>query len=48
MSKYLNKIFNSNKIYTTNNWIKIFYDDKSYHDVIQIKFKELKNNKKKK
>ena len=47
MSKYLNKIFNSNKIYTTNNWIKIFYDDKSYHDVIQIKFKELKNNKKK-
>ena len=45
--KYLNKIFNSNKIYATNNWIKIFYDDKSYHDVIQIKFKELKNNKKK-
>ena len=47
MSKYLNKIFNSNKIFTIINWIKIFYDDKSYHDVIQIKFKELKysNNK---
>ena len=47
MSKYLNKIFNSNKIFIIINWIKIFYDDKSYHDVIQIKFKELKysNNK---
>jgi len=43
MSKYLNKIFNTNKIFNLNNWKKIFYDDKSYHDVIQIKFKELKN-----
>ena len=44
MSKFLNKIFNTNKIFNLNNWKKIFYDDKSYHDVIQIKFKELKNN----
>ena len=44
MSKYLNKIFNANKIFNTNNWKKIFYDDKSYHDVIEIKFKELNHN----
>ena len=44
MSKFLNKIFNTNKIFNLNNWKQIFYDDKSYHDVIQIKFKELKNN----
>ena len=44
MSKYLNKIFNANKIFNTNNWKKILYDDKSYHDVIEIKFKELKHN----
>ena len=48
MSKYLLKIFNANKIFNTSNWRKIFYDDKSYHDVIEIKFKELKYNHNKK
>ena len=48
MSKFLNKIFNANKIFSTHNWKKIFYDDKSYHDVIEIKLKELKHNHNKK
>jgi len=41
ISKYLNKIFNSNILFNSNNWKKIFYDDKSYHDAIDIKFNEL-------
>ena len=48
MSKYLLKIFNANKIFNTSNWRQIFYHDKSYHDVIEIKFKELKYNHNKK
>lgn len=44
ISKYLNKIFNSNILFNSNNWKKIFYDDKSYHDAIDIKFNELKHN----
>ena len=44
ITKYLNKIFNSNILYNSNNWKKIFYGDKSYHDIIEIKLKELKHN----
>jgi hypothetical protein len=44
ITKYLNKIFNSNILYNSKNWKKIFYGDKSYHDIIEIKLKELKHN----
>lgn len=44
ITKYLNKIFNSNILYNSKNWKKIFYGDKSYHDIIDIKLKELKHN----
>ena len=42
MSTYLNKIFNANKIFNIKNWNKIFFDDKLYHEVCEIKFKEKK------
>ena len=47
MSTYLNKIFNSNKIFNINNWKNIFYDDKLYRDACEIKFKENKVQNKK-
>ena len=47
MSSYLNKIFNSNKIFNVENWKNIFYDDKLYRDVCEIKFKENKVQNKK-
>jgi len=47
MSTYLNKIFNANKIFNIKNWNKIFFDDKLYHEVCEIKFKEKKINNKK-
>ena len=47
MSSYLNKIFNSNKIFNVKNWKNIFYDDKLYRDVCEIKFKENKVQTKK-
>ena len=47
MSTYLNKIFNANKIFNIKNWNKIFFDDKLYQEVCEIKFKEKKENNKK-
>ena len=47
ISTYLNKIFNSNKIFNIKNWNQIFFDDKLYHEVCEIKLKEKKLNKKK-
>ena len=48
MSTYLNKIFNANKIFNIKDWNKIFFDDKLYHEVCEIKFKEKKVKCKKK
>ena len=47
ISTYLNKIFNSNKIFNIKNWNQIFFGDKLYHEVCEIKLKErkLKNKK---
>ena len=42
------EIFNTNKIFNTHNWKRIFYDDKSYYNVIEIKLKELKYSTSKK
>ena len=47
MSSYLNKIFNSNKIFNIKNWKQIFYDDELFRDVCEIKFKEKKVQNKK-
>ena len=47
MSTYLNKIFNTNKIFNIKNWKKIFYDDKLYREVCEIKIKENKTLNKK-
>ena len=47
MSTYLNKIFNANKIFNIKDWNKIFFDDKLYHEVCEIKFKEKKVKSKK-
>ena len=47
MSTYLNKIFNTNKIFNIKNWKKIFYDDKLYREVCEIKLKENKTQNKK-
>ena len=47
MSTYLNKIFNANKIFNIKNWKKIFYDDKIYLEVCDIKLKEKKKENKK-
>ena len=47
MSSYLNKIFNANKIFNIKNWKNIFYNDKLYRDVCEIKFKENKVQTKK-
>jgi hypothetical protein len=47
MSTYLNKIFNANKIFNIKNWKKIFYDDKIYLEVCDIKLKEKKEGNKK-
>ena len=47
ISAYLNKIFNANKIFNIKNWKNIFYDDKLFHEVSDIKFKEMKKIDKK-
>ena len=47
MSTYLNKIFNANKIFNIKNWKQIFYNDKAFHEVCEIKFKENKAQNKK-
>ena len=46
INKFLNTIFKSKNLYKSKNWKKIFSDDVSWNEIINIKFKELKYREK--